>query len=368
MITISEIIKYLEQLFPKHLAYEKDPIGLQIGTANRPLTKAIVTLDLTEAVVYEAIESKANLIIAHHPFIYQPMATINTNTPKGKIIELCLKNDISVYAMHTNYDIAPNGMNDCLAEMLGLTQTKPLIPTKREEYSKLAIYVPDTHATAVRNAMATSGVGQIANYSHCIFTTEGTGYFKPLLGSTPYYGQENEIEQVKEVKVEGVVKSDLLSQVLEEVKLVHPYEEIAYDFYSLNVPTLGIQFGLGRIGQVSQPGIIVSDYIKKIKKSLNLSHVRFVGNLDKKIKTVAIIGGSGSSYASVVKAKKADLFITGDVGYHDAQDALDIGLNILDIGHHAESIMKQHVSMLLNEKFGEKFTASAIMTDPFKFI
>jgi len=368
MITISDVIKYLEQLFPKQLAFDKDPIGLHVGNVNRTVTKVLVTLDVTEAVVKEALKQGANLIISHHPFIYRPLTTINTNTPKGKIIELVLKHDLTIYSMHTNYDIAPGGMNDCLAEALELTQIKPLILTKCENFSKIAIYVPTTHVEIVRNAMVKGGVGQIGNYSHCTFATQGTGTFKPLEGSQPYLGNTNELAQVEEVKLEGVLKSDHLNHMLELVKAVHPYEEIAYDYYALNGPNLGTQYGLGRIGQVSNSGLSAREYIDFVKTKLQVNHVRFIGNLDKKIRTVAIIGGSGSSYIAAVKTKKADLFITGDVGFHDGQDALDLGLNVLDVGHHVESMMKVHVAEILNNKMENIAIDSVISTDPFKFI
>ena len=366
-VMITDVIKTLEQLFPKHLAYDKDPIGLHLGNVNRPLTKALITLDVTMAVIDEAIEAGVNLIVAHHPFIYRPLASINTNTPKGRMIEKCIKHDICIYSMHTNFDIADNGMNDCLAKTIGLTQISPLIPTKREEYSKLIIYVPLTHVEVVRETMAAQEVGQIGNYSHCTFATTGVGSFKPLEGSHPFIGTTNEVEFVEEVKIEGIIKTQSLAKAIAAIKAAHPYEEMAYDVYALDVTMPGAQYSLGRLGTLEQP-MLAKDYIQHIKQALNLSHARFIGNLDKKIKTVAIIGGSGSSYMGPVKAKKADLFITGDVGFHDAQDALDMGLNILDGGHHAEYVMKEHVASLLNERLGHVAIASAISTEPFQFV
>ncbi|MDE5976961.1 MAG: Nif3-like dinuclear metal center hexameric protein [Turicibacter sp.] len=366
-LTISDVIKQLEILFPKHLAYDKDPIGLQIGHVNRRLTKVLVTLDVTKEIVEEAIEKGANLIVAHHPFIYRPLASINTNTPKGKVVELCIKHDICVYAMHTNFDIAKNGMNDCFAEALGLKEIQPLIPTKREPYSKIAIYVPTPHAKEIQQVMGEAGVGQIGAYSHCTFTTTGMGSFKPLEGSNPFIGQCNQIESVEEVKIEGIIPTSLVSHVISKIKAVHPYEEMAYDVYDLNVTLSNTQYGLGRIGQVEHPMDAV-EYIQHVKQVLNVANARFIGNLNKKIKTVAVIGGSGSSYIGPVKAKKADLFITGDVGFHDAQDALDMGLNVLDVGHHAECIMKQHVANILNDSMGEIAIASSKSTEPFLFV
>jgi len=364
---IANVIKYLEQLYPKELAFEKDPIGFHIGNVNRTVTKVLVTLDVTEAVVKEAIAVEANLIIAHHPFIYRPLSTINTDTPKGKVIELCLKHDLNIYAMHTNYDIAPGGMNDCLAEVLELTEIKPLIDTEQESYSKIAIYVPLTHVEVIREALALAGVGHINNYSHCTFMTTGIGSFKPLPNSQPYIGQTHQLELVEEGKVEGVVKTDQVTRVVESVKKVHPYEEMVYDCYLLKVPTLGTKYGLGRIGQVKGE-VIASDYIDFVKKVLGISHARFIGNLQKKVKTVAVMGGSGSGYIANVKAKNADLYITGDVGFHEGQDAIDLGLNILDVGHHVESMMKQHVTSILNQALGEIAVASTLSTEPFQFV
>ena len=367
-IVISDVIKQLETLYPKHLAaFDKDPNGLHIGNVNRPLTKVLVTLDVTKSVVEEAIEKGANLIVAHHPFIFRPLANINTNTPKGKIVELCIKQDICVYAMHTNFDIAKNGMNDCLAQTIGLENIQPLIPTKREEYSKLVIYTPATHSDSIRQVMSEAGVGQIGNYSHCTFASTGIGSFKPLDGSQPFLGNVNEVELVEEVKLEGVIPTALVGSAIAKIKSVHPSEEMAYDVYALNVTMPDAQYGLGRMGQVPTP-LKAVDYIKHVKKSLKIENARFVGSLDKTIKTVAIIGGSGASYIGPVKAKKVDLFITGDVGFHDAQDAQDMGLNVLDVGHHAEYVMKEHVAAILNELFGEIATASVISTEPFQFV
>ena len=177
----------------------------------------------------------------------------------------------------------------------------------------------------------------------------------------------DEIEYVDEVKVEGVIPTSLVSGVIAKIKTIHPYEEMAYDVYALNVTMPDSEYGLGRIGQVENP-VEAFEYIQQVKQALNVSNARFVGNLNKKIKTVAIIGGSGSSYIGPVKAKKADLFITGDVGFHDAQDAQDMGLNVLDVGHHAECIMKQYVANLLNELMGDIAFASELSTEPFQFV
>jgi len=365
---IADILNYLEQLYPKSLAYDKDPIGLHIGNAGRALTKAIITLDVTVDVVDEAIEKGANLIIAHHPFIYRPLKTIHTDTVKGRIIEKCLQNNIALYAMHTNYDIAKNGMNDVMAAALNLEQTCPLSITKEEAYVKLAVFVPQTHERAVRMAMGDAGVGQLGNYSHCTFSSEGTGRFMPLDGSAPFQGTTHQLESVQEIKVEGIALQKHLPHILEQVRMAHPYEEPAFDIFSITAPKDGEIHGLGRIGKLSEP-LLASDFISQVKEAFKVDHARYTGRLDKEISKVAIVGGSGAGFIEAAKGAGADLYITGDMGFHDAHDALDLGLNVLDIGHYAESMMKCHVAGLLQEKFGKEFIqASQIETNPFQFV
>ena len=365
---INQVISYLEQLYPKHLAYDWDPIGLQLGNVSDEVQGILVTLDVTEAVVREAIDKNLNFIVSHHPFIFKPLANLNTQTPKGRIISLALKHDICIYSMHTNYDIAPNGMNDVLAELLELEQTKPLIVTHSEAYVKLIVYVPTDHVEAVKEALGVANAGKLGNYAYCSFSSTGTGSFKPLEGSHPSIGTTGKLEQVEEVKVEAIVKSSEIDSVIKAVKLVHPYEVMAYDVFKQDIKFEETTYGLGRIGQLKEP-MQMELYIQRVKSQLNVSHARFVGNRNKVVKRVAVVGGSGAGQANAAKRAKADLYISGDIGFHDGGDALDMGLNILDVGHHAECVMKQHVTTLLRE-FAPDVTveASVISTDPFQFV
>ncbi|MCL1950967.1 MAG: Nif3-like dinuclear metal center hexameric protein [Turicibacter sp.] len=365
---ISDIIKHLETLFPKSLAYDKDPIGLHIGNPGAPLIKALVTLDVTLDVVMEAIDMGANLIVAHHPFIYRPLKFIDTRTEKGRVVEKCLQHGIAIYAMHTNYDIAKNGMNDVLASGLGLTNARPLSITKVEEYIKLAIFAPESHAEIVRQAMGDAGIGHLGDYSHCTFTSEGTGRFIPLAGSQPFIGTTGGSESVAEVKIEGIALKKDIHKILSQVLKTHPYEEPAYDVFPIAAPKDGEVFGLGRVGDIPA-AVPIKEYIQLAKKSLGISYARFSGNLDQTVTTVAVVGGSGSSFMADAKKAGADLYITGDMGFHDAHDALEMGLNVLDVGHYAESMMKHHVAGLLQKEFGTKdVLASQIATDPFQLV
>ena len=364
---IKEVIKYLEFKYPKKLAVDKDPIGLHIGDVGRSLTKVLVTLDVTLEVVQEAIDLGANLIVAHHPFIYRPLKAIDTQTAKGRIVEKCLKHDMVVYAMHTNYDIAPNGMSDAMAEALALTKTRPLVITAEEPYAKVAVFVPSTHAQDVRKAMGRGGVGQLGDYSHCTFSAPGTGCFMPLEGSQPYMGAAGELETVEEVKIEGISRQQEVAAIMDAVRAVHPYEEIAYDIYPIQAPDSSPKYGLGRIGGSHEP-LSIKEYIPFTKGALGVANARYSGSMDQVVKTVAVLGGSGSNYMGAAKAKGADLYITGDMGFHNAQDAMDMGLNVLDVGHYAEAMMKHHVGGQLQEQFPGMVEISKISTDPFVFV
>ncbi|MRX71288.1 Nif3-like dinuclear metal center hexameric protein [Bacillus lacus] len=365
-----EVISLFESYAPKSLALEGDKIGLQIGTLNKPVSQVMMTLDVMEEVVDEAIEKGADLIIAHHPPLFRSLKNVITDTPSGRIIEKCIKHDIAVYAAHTNLDVADGGVNDMLAGALGLTDTKLLAPTYTDELKRLIAFVPETHKKQVKKALGDAGAGHIGNYSHCTFTTEGTGSFLPLEGSHPYLGEPGEMEEVHEVKLETIYPKSREKMVLSALKKAHPYEEVAYDIIPLE--NEGIQRGLGRVGQVPEE-MTLKRFAEHVKQSLNVDTVRIVGNPDDTVKKAAVLGGDGNKYIHQAKFSGADVFVTGDIYYHTAHDAMMLGLNIIDAGHHIESIMKQGAADVLlsmaNEKsFELSVFASESRTDPFLFL
>ncbi|MGG0176265.1 Nif3-like dinuclear metal center hexameric protein [Gottfriedia acidiceleris] len=365
-----QVVQQFEELFPKHLAEEGDPNGLQIGTLSKQVTKVLIALDVTKEVVEEAISIGANLIIAHHPIIYRPLKKIDTDSEPGKIVELCIKHDIAVFAAHTNVDIAENGVSDFLAEALQLENTSVLAPTYVEKLIKLVVYVPKTHAEIVLNAICDAGAGHIGQYSHCSFSSNGTGTFMPLEGTTPFIGQQGQLEEVDEVKLETVVPQLKLKQVLRMMQKAHPYEEVAYDTYTLE--NEGKTFGIGRIGSLKEE-ISLEEFAHYVKENLDLQGVRVVGNLSDRVKKVAIVGGDGNKFAYHAKRNGADVYLSGDIYYHVAQDWKMLNLNIVDAGHNIEKVMKSGVKRLLDNKLKEKnitceIIASTIHTDPFTFI
>lgn len=367
-LTNASVFQVMEAWAPLSLAYDWDNVGLQVGTANASVKKVMITLDVLESVVDEAIEKEVDLIIAHHPLLFKPLHQINMQTPIGRVINKLIKHQITVYASHTNLDITPGGVNDLLCEQLGLTKQKNLIDIRTEQLLKLAVYVPVTHMEAVRNALNIAGAGHIGNYSHCTFQTKGQGIFKPLEGTIPYSGEENELTFVDEVKLETIVKEKNLSTVIQAMTKTHPYEEVAYDIIPLM--NEGETYGLGRIG-VLKNKMTLENLTNQVKEAFDCSSMRVTGALEKEVQKVAVLGGSGEKYIHEAKKMGADVYITGDMTFHVAQHAQEIGLAVIDAGHYIEKIMKEATKQRLEKSFSNsalEIVASETNTDPFQFI
>lgn len=363
-----DVFQAIEKWAPKNLAYDWDPIGLQVGTYDARVEKVMVTLDVMESVVDEAIQKNVDLIIAHHPMIFTPLRNINFDTPLGRTLLKLIKHDITVYAAHTNLDIAEGGVNDLLCDKLELSNQEYLIHKHTEQLYKVVVFVPLEYADAVRESMGNAGAGHIGNYSHCTFQAEGIGTFKPLGGTNPFIGKQNEMEYVSEYRLETIVPEVILKDVLQAMIAAHPYEEVAYDVIPL--ANEGKQFGLGRIATIESPMSFIQ-FAQQLTQKLQVDHLRFVGDEEKQIRKVAIIGGSGEKYIHDAKRKGADVLITGDVTFHVAQEAEQIGLTIIDAGHYIEKIMKEGLKNKLEQTFtsdGITFVVSETNTNPFKFL
>ncbi|HWL22968.1 MAG TPA: Nif3-like dinuclear metal center hexameric protein [Ureibacillus sp.] len=367
----NEIIQLFESWSPKKLAcMENDPIGLAIGTLNKSISKVLVTLDVNEAVAEEAIANECQLIIAHHPPIFRKLSNLRTDTPAGKLYEKLIKNDIAVYAAHTNLDVAEGGVNDLLFDALELENRQVLEQTYSENLMKLAVFVPDGHAESVRFALAKVGAGHIGDYDSCSFSSHGEGRFRPLEGANPYIGEVGEMEVTEEVKIEVVFPTSMKNKILKAMLNAHPYEEPAYDFYTMAVET-NVQ-GLGRVGTLKQP-MSLEQFANHVKTHLHVPAVRVVGDLQTEISKVAVIGGDGNSYIYSANRVGADVFVTGDIKFHVAQDAQSLGLNIVDPGHHVEKVMIKGVAdkmkqLCMDKKLDVQFIQSEIHTEPFIFI
>lgn len=364
------IIQSFEQFSPKSYAVEGDKIGLQIGTLNKKVSKVMVALDVLEPVVDEAVEKEVDLIIAHHPIIFKPLKALRTDSAYGRTIEKLIKHDITVYAAHTNLDVTPGGVNDMMAEAIGLQDVDVLVETVNDPLKKLVVFVPEDQAGEVREAIGEAGAGHIGNYSHCSFNSKGMGAFKPGDGADPFIGAQGEMEYVDEVKIESVFHESIEKNVLNAMKKAHPYEEVAYDLYEMASP--GKVHGLGRIGYLDQ-ALSLDDFVQRIKKAFDVKGVRVVGEGDRQVKKVAVLGGDGNKYTSAALFKGADVYVTGDLYYHVAHDAMMEGLAMVDPGHNVEKIMKEGVRRKIKEfvdknNYSTEVLVSTVHTDPFRFM
>lgn len=336
------VASIMENIAPKRLAENWDNVGLIIGDSSSSIKKIMVCLDLPAWVVDEAIDANVDMIITHHPIIFNPIKKISNDTALGKKIMKLIKNNISVYTSHTNFDIAQGGLNDIFARQLGFVKTDIMKTMIEEKLYKIITYVPEGFEDKVLEQMCKAGAGFIGNYSDCSFRVKGIGAFKPQQGTNPYIGEVGKLEKVNEYRVETVVPEDLLNSVIEAMHKAHPYEEVAFDIFELK--NKGKSMGLGRIGHLENKVTLVS-YAKFVKTTLELDKVTFSGPPEAEIKTVALLNGSGNSFISAAKFSGADVLITGDLQYHQIIDALEEGIYVIDAGHFGtEKIMIKAIS------------------------
>lgn len=364
------IIQMMEEMAPKHYAVPDDKIGLQLGTLNKEVTNVLVALDVIDEVVDEAIRLNANLIIAHHAIIFRPLAHLQTDSPAGKLYEKLIKNDIAVYIAHTNLDVAEGGVNDLMADALGMKSLSPLEDVHTDKLKKLVVFIPEDHVDKVRQALFQAGAGWIGQYSHCSFNIQGTGTFVPEAGSDPFIGKQGKLEEVREVRLETIIPQSIERRAIQAMLKAHPYEEVAYDLYQLDLK--GRTFGLGRVGKLDE-SVTLQALCEQVKQAYDVPAVRLVGDPNRSVSKIAVLGGSGSRYVRHALFAGADVLVTGDIDYHTAHDALAAGLALIDPGHNVEKIMKQGVAGYLRKKLEEKKSdtqvfASEINTEPFQFI
>ncbi|SDN42932.1 Nif3-like dinuclear metal center hexameric protein [Alkalicoccus daliensis] len=363
------IIQEFEQYSPKHLAVEGDKIGLQVGSLQKKISKVMITLDVLEPVVDEAVEEGVDLIIAHHPLLFRPIKKLDVDTAYGRTVEKLIKHDITVYAAHTNLDVAEGGVNDLMADALELQDTEVLVPTHEDKLFKLIVFVPVSHADKVREALGDAGAGKIGDYSHCAFTSQGRGAFRPESGADPYIGEQGKLERPEEEKIETVFYESDKQKVLKAMFKAHPYEETAYDIFESAAG--GRKQGLGRIGKLNSETTL-DEFAEKVKEAFQVEGLRVVGDGSRTVKKVAVLGGDGNKYTMTALHKGADVYVTGDLYFHVAHDAWMEGLMMIDPGHHVEKIMKQAVADRLREflsknQYDTAVMVSKVQTDPFRF-
>ena len=350
---IAQIISFLESTAPPSLQEHYDNAGLITGDTNWDCLGIICSLDATEEIVREAIAKNCNLVVAHHPIVFGGLKKINGKNYVERAIITAIKNDIAIYAIHTNLDNVIYGVNGKMAAMIGL-QNVSILLAKDNTLRKLFTFVPADQTEKVRNAIFESGGGQIGNYNECSFNAEGTGTFKAGKGADPYVGNIGERHYEKEVKVEVIFPAYLESKIVAAMKAAHPYEEVAYDIVGLS--NKHPQVGSGTIGELIQP-MKENEFLEHLKKVFNLSIIRHTELKNKTIKKVAICGGAGSFLISNALGAGADVYVTADVKYHEFFDANGKML-LADIGHYES---EQFTIELIQEILERKFPTFAVL-------
>jgi dinuclear metal center YbgI/SA1388 family protein len=355
---ISEVIKCLEDFAHLSLQEDYDNAGLLIGSADSECSGIITTLDVTEHVIHEAMQKKCNLIVAHHPIIFKGLKKISGKNYVERSVIAAIKNNIAVYAIHTNLDNAANGVNQKIAQKLKLQNTKVLFPKKGILY-KLITYCPQENAGKVRNALFGAGAGMVGKYTECSFNIQGFGTFKAGKGTEPYVGKIGERHEENETRIEVIFPGYLQDQIVQSLKAEHPYEEVAYDVYALSNQHNDI--GSGLIGDFSEP-VSEEELLSKLKTAFGLQVIRHTAFIHKKITKAAVCGGAGSFLLSAAKASGAGVYITSDVKYHEFFDA-DHTILLADIGHYES---EQFTIDLLADILQQKFPNFAILKTEIK--
>jgi len=349
---LSDIIGFLNQLCPPDLAEDWDNVGLQVGDATAEIDKILVCLDAEEIAIQEALRQRAQLIISHHPLIFRPIKRLTPTDMTGRVLFQAIKNNIAVVSAHTNLDRAADGLNDWLAERLGVLSAIPVEQPTTGNFYKLVVYVPLGHEMEVRDAVFAAGAGQIGAYDHCSFNSRGTGTFRGNQETQPFIGIPGEIEETEEVRLETIVPAPVLNKVVSRMLKVHPYEEVAYDLIPL--ANEHFQVGLGRVGQLKKT-ISLQQFAEQVKEKLQIPALKLVGDLDQKIGRVAVCGGTGMSIFSAAVRHGADCLVTADIKFHEAQRARAAGVALIDAGHFAtEQIMVAELSGRLRKIFAEQ--------------
>ncbi|MBW7913052.1 MAG: Nif3-like dinuclear metal center hexameric protein [Taibaiella sp.] len=362
---VQDIIQAIETYAPPAYQEGYDNSGLQVGNRQAEVKAVLIALDVTEAVLDEALQRGANMIVAHHPLLFSGLKQISGRNYIERIVMKAIKNDISIYACHTNLDNVRNGVNAKICEKLGLQHTAILAPMADSLY-KLYTYAPTAAADAVRDAMFAAGAGEIGRYYECSFNTPGTGTFRPGEGTNPAIGQTGgPREEVNEVKIEVLVDKARRSQVLKALFAAHPYEEVAYEMIAIS--NTNQDLGAGMVGELAEP-MDETAFLQHIKNNMKADCVRHTRLLGRKVKKVAVCGGSGSFLLKEAIRGGADFFITADFKYHQFFDA-ESRIVIADIGHYESEQFTSEIFLdIINRKFPNFATLlSNLSTNPVNY-
>lgn len=346
---IREVVEYLNSRLLPVYQESYDNAGFLIGDLERESTGVLVTLDVTESVVDEAIEKNLNLIVSHHPLIFGGIKRITTGDATGRMVTRLIENKIGVYAAHTNLDNLDWGVNGVLCKHLGLEKCKILRPVSGA-LRKLVTYVPKDKADEVREALFAAGAGGIGGYDCCSYNSEGVGTFRANEGCNPYCGAIGELHHENETRIEVIYESRIEAKLISKLLKTHPYEEPAYDCIPLTNKLESV--GAGMVGELSER-LKMNDFLDMVKRVTGLTQLRCSELCKDEVKRVAVCGGAGSFLIGDAKGSGADVYLTGDLKYHDFQSAGG-DIVLVDIGHfESERFAKELFSFIISEKFSK---------------
>jgi len=366
---IQDLVGLIHKLYAPELAEDWDNVGLQVGDPGRPLHRVMVALDSGLEAVEAARDAGAQALVTHHPLLFKPVKRLTPDDAVGKVLWTAVRDDVAIISAHTNLDCAVDGLNSWLAQKIGVEQAIPL-QAVAGDYLKLVVFVPVGHEDAVADALFSAGGGQIGAYDQVSFRSSGEGTFRPGPGAQPYIGTLGQREKTEEVRLETIVSKRKLPRALEKMQKVHPYEEVAYDLLPLQNQVPGA--GLGRIGRLAQQTSL-GEFAARVKESLGCDHLRLIGADQMPVRKVALCGGSGAFLLQTAHRQGADVLLTGDVKYHEARQAEELGIALIDAGHFAtEQLMIEQVTQSLQAaarqlNWGVAFEAYTGEEDPFRF-
>ncbi|MDO4760903.1 MAG: Nif3-like dinuclear metal center hexameric protein [Corynebacterium sp.] len=367
-VTVGDVVKVMDRAYPPYLAEKWDAVGLICGDPLAAVKKVVLALDCTLEVAEKAVAMGADMLIVHHPLLLRGVTSVAANTPKGKVIHTLITGGCALFAAHTNADSARPGVNDKLAELVGIVPGRPVEP-KLFGLDKWGFHVPAEHAEEVKNALFALGAGAIGDYSECAFEIHGRGQFKPSTSATPFVGEAGKREYVDELRVEFVAQRGQRQKIMDALRETHPYEEPAFDIVALE-PTekLDTAFGLGRVGELPEP-MTLREFAQQVANALPETEwgIRAAGDPDALVKTVAVSSGSGDSFLQSARKLGVDVYVTSDLRHHPVDEHLREGKPyIIDTAHWASEYpwTEQAKEILDQGLTGVTVEVLRIRTDP----
>lgn len=356
MPLLAEIVAWLDREAPTHLVEEWDNTGLLLGDRQRHVDRVLTCLTLTEDVAHEAVNRGAQLVVSHHPIFFKAIKKLTADDPQGRMVLRLAAAGVAVFSAHTRFDSARSGINQGLAERLGLVEIDSLQPASAPDSFKLVVMVPRTHVEVVRQAMWNAGAGVIGEYTDCSFLMPGVGSFRGTSSSNPAIGEPGEFQTVEEYRIDMVCPAPLVDQVIAAMKKAHPYEETAFDIVPRRAPQMDV--GVGRTGLLpsidgeGQTPVRLGDFLERVKERLGIPSVQYSGRLDKPVRRVGIACGSAGELLRLARQRRCDVFLTGEARFHTALEARESSIALVLAGHYAtERPAMERLASTLSEAF-----------------